>query len=100
MNREFTYQYSVVENRHMGWSAIKLAEEPFAGIVFSYENVRVADDEEAGTIDISFDYFLHDTAGKQFGDNGPFEEYIGVLLQRILLAEIAIYNEKEQHEGT
>lgn len=80
--------YVVVENKHSGLNAIKLTEEPFAGIVYAYDNIRITEDEEAGSIDIKFDYMILDKANKGFGSMEPFEKYIGEVLQDILHNEL------------
>lgn len=76
--------YVTVENKHTGQPAIKLMDEPFAGIVYCYENVNINADEEAGSIDMSFEYEILDKASKEFGSMEPFEKYIGDVLQDII----------------
>lgn len=77
-------RYTYVENKHTGQPAIKLLEEPFAGIVYCYENVKIDDDEQSSTIDMNFEYTILDKAGKDFGSMEPFETYIGDVLQDII----------------
>lgn len=76
--------YVTVENKHTGQPAIKLMDEPFAGIVYFYESVSVTENEETNTIELSFEYEILDKAGKDFGSLEPFEKYIGDVLQDIL----------------
>lgn len=76
--------YTYVENKHTGQPAIKLLDEPFAGIIYCYENVSVDEDEETRTINMNFEYEVLDKANKDFGNMEPFEKYIGDVLQDIL----------------
>lgn len=77
-------KYTYVENKHTGQPAIKLLDEPFAGIVYCYENVSIDEDEQSSTINMSFEYEVLDKANKDFGSMEPFEKYIGDVLQDIL----------------
>lgn len=76
--------YTYVENKHTGQPAIKLLDEPFAGIIYCYENVSIDEDEQTSTINMNFEYEILDKASKDFGNMEPFENYIGDVLQDIL----------------
>ena len=77
-------KYVVVENRQSGLDAIKLLEEPFSGIIYSYGKVSFDEDEENFKLTIKFDYEILDNAGKEFSDPKPFENYIGDILQELI----------------
>jgi hypothetical protein len=77
-------KYTYVENKNTGQPAIKLLEEPFAGIIYCYENVSIDENEQTSTIDMNFEYEILDKANKDFGNMEPFEKYIGDVLQDIL----------------
>lgn len=77
-------KYTYVENKHTGQPAIKLLEEPFAGIVYCYENVSINEDEDSSIINMNFEYEVLDKANKDFGNMEPFEKYIGDVLQDII----------------
>jgi len=77
-------KYVVVENRNTGFDAIKLLEEPFAGIIYSYGRVSFDVDEENDKLTINFDYEILDKASKDFGSMEPFEAYIGDVLQELI----------------
>lgn len=79
---ELQYRYAIVESRTDGFQAIKLLDEPFEGIVYSYYNINFDHDQDK--ISIKFDYECHDMANKQFGSMEPFEQYIGIVLQKII----------------
>ena len=40
------FNYVVVENKHTGFDAIKLLDEPFSGIIISYGKIEFEEDEE------------------------------------------------------
>ena len=86
------YRYSIVENRHTGQEAIKLLDEPFAGIVYSYGKIDFLEDEDQGKVSIHFEYELLDKANKEMSDMGPFEKYIGDLLTEIIHMKIQEIN--------
>ena len=89
-------RYVVVENRHTGLDAIRLLDEPFAGIVYCYNQVNLSEDEESGTAFINFDYEILDKSNKEFGSMEPFEQYISQILQQILYEHIT----KDKNERT
>jgi len=82
------FNYSVVEHRSSGMDAIKLLDEPFEGIIFTYGLIDIEEDEIDHNITIKFDYEILDKGKKDFGNMEPFENYIGELLQHILRAGI------------
>lgn len=82
------YNYVVVQNKTTGMDAIKLMDEPFANIIFTYGKINMATDEAGGIININFEYEILDKGNKEFGNMVPFETYIGGLLEHILHNEI------------
>lgn len=74
--------YVVMENKHNDLQAIKLTEEPFSGIMYTYGKVTIGEDEEIATI--HFEYEVLDWAGKSLTDKTPFEKYIGDILTELL----------------
>ena len=77
-------KYVVVENRKDGMDAIKLLEEPFSGIIYTYGRVSFDEDEANDKLTIAFEYDIIDKAGKDFGSMEPFENYIGNILQELI----------------
>lgn len=88
--------YVVVESHTDGLTAIKLIDEPFAGIVYTYGNVSTLENEDTGVITLDFEYEILDKAGKEFGSMEPFENYIGEVLQDIIHHMIAEQHMKEK----
>jgi len=82
-------KFVTVENRKNGMDAIKLLEEPFSGIIYSYGRVSFEEDEANDKLRLSFEYEIHDKNGKEFTDSKPFEKYIGDLLQELIHQGIA-----------
>ena len=78
------FNYVMVENKANGMETIKLLDEPFAGIVFSYGQINVDTEEDDHKININFEYELLDKGSKDFGNIEPFEQYIGKLLEHII----------------
>jgi hypothetical protein len=74
--------YVVMENKHNGLQAIKLTEDPFSGIMYTYGKVTIGDDEETATI--HFEYEVLEWADKALTDKEPFEKYIGDILTELL----------------
>jgi hypothetical protein len=74
----------VLENKHNGMQAIKLTEEPFAGIMYTYGKVNLDEDEATSTVTIKFEYEVLDYADKQMTDMKPFEAYIGKILEELI----------------
>ena len=74
--------YVVMENKHNDLQAIKLTEEPFSGIMYTYGKVTIGEDEEIATI--HFEYEVLDWADKVLSDKEPFEKYIGDILTELL----------------
>lgn len=85
------FNYVVVENKTTGMDAIKLLDEPFAGIIFSYGQIQINTDEENHQININFEYEILDKGNKDFGNMEPFEKYIGQLLEYML--HVGVHNE-------
>jgi hypothetical protein len=78
------FKYVVVENKHTGYDAIKLLDDPFSGIIISYGKVEFEEDDPNDTLRLKFEYEIHDKAGKDFTDLKPFEKYLGDLLQQLI----------------
>jgi hypothetical protein len=79
-----TFNYVTVQNKSNGMDAIKLLDEPFSGIIFTYGRVEFDVDEANDRLKLKFEYEILEQAGKAFSDNGPFEQYIGDLLQELI----------------
>jgi uncharacterized protein YutD len=82
-------KFVVVENRKNGMDAIKLLEEPFSGIIYSYGRVEFEEDVANDRLNLKFEYEIHDRNSKEFSDNKPFENYIGDILQELIHQGIA-----------
>lgn len=82
------FNYVMVENKINGMDAIKLLDEPFAGIIFSYGQIKIDINESGSVLNIDFEYEILDKGAKDFGNMEPFEQYIGALLEHILHSEI------------
>ena len=66
-----------VKSNNDGLEALKLTEEPYAGIIYTYGKVSF---EEGDILKIKFDYSIVDYADKVLTDSKPFEKYIGDIL--------------------
>lgn len=77
-------RYATVQHRKEGIDAIKLLEEPFSGIIYSYGKVEFEEDEANDRLKIKFEYEILDNADKSFGNMAPFEQYIGDILQELI----------------
>ena len=75
--------HALVESKTDGLQAIKLLEEPYSGIIFSYGKVTFDADEENDTLHLKFEYDIHDRANKVF-DETVFENYLGDFLQELI----------------
>lgn len=78
------FNYVTVQNRRNGMDAIKLLDEPFSGIIFTYGRVEFEEDEANDQLRIKFEYEILDKNSKEFSDPKPFEKYIGDLLQELI----------------
>jgi hypothetical protein len=74
----------VTENKRNGLQAIKLTEEPFAGIIYTYGKVSMNADEENRALHLKFEYEILDYADKGLTDMKPFEAYIGKILEGLI----------------
>jgi hypothetical protein len=74
----------VLENRSNGMTAIKLLEEPFSGIIYTYGQVKFNEDPENDKLTIAFEYEVLDYANKAMTDMKPFESYIGDILTELI----------------
>lgn len=86
------YNYVTVQNKSNGMDAIKLLDDPFSGIIFSYGRVEFEEDEANDRLVLKFEYEILEKAGKSFSDNKPFEKYIGGLLEELIHQGIAENN--------
>lgn len=82
--KKYNLPIQILERKHDGLSAVKLTEEPFEGIIFSYGKVSLDANEETQTLKINFDYEVHDMNNKVITDKKPFEEYIGKILEELI----------------
>ena len=78
-------RYVAVESKYTGIDAIKILEEPFSGIVFTFGKVSLNEDEENDKLHINFEYEIQDMGNKEITDMSPFETYIGLILQELLI---------------
>jgi hypothetical protein len=76
--------YVVMENRHNGLQAIKLTEDPFSGIMYTYGKVSFDEDAENNTATINFEYEVLDWAHKEMLDLVPLEKILGDILQELI----------------
>ena len=76
--------YTVLESKIDGLQAIKLTEQPYEGIIYTYGKVEFVEDEANDKLTIKFDYEVHDWNNKSLGNKEPFESYIGDILQQII----------------
>lgn len=76
--------YVVVEHRNGLFDAIKLTEEPFAGIIYMYGKVSFSEDEANDKLGIHFEYEILDYNDKVLTDVKPFENYIGDILTELI----------------
>ena len=73
----------VVESKSSGIDAIKLLEEPYSGIIFTYGKVSFDEDDANMKLKINFEYEILDSASKEW-DKELFEEYLGDFLQELI----------------
>lgn len=91
-------RYVTVQSKTTGLDAIKLLEEPYSGIIFTYGKVSFDVDETSDQLKIKFDYdILYDPFESPNNERGgfveeEFQQYIGDLLQELLHEEIAKNN--------
>lgn len=74
----------VLEHKEHGLQAIKLLEEPFSGIIYTYGKVDLEEDEENFVLRLKFEYTVLDYANKVLTDEAPFEAYIGKILEQLI----------------
>lgn len=87
-------RYTTVESKTTGHEAIKLLEDPYSGIIFTYGKVSFEEDDPNDHLKIKFDYdILYDPLDERNGFvKEEFEQYIGDLLQELLHQELAKNN--------
>lgn len=78
------FNYVTVQSRRDGLDAIKLLDEPFSGIIYTYGKVSFEEDEANDSLKIKFEYEILDKNNKEMSDMKPFEKYIGDLLQELI----------------
>lgn len=78
-----------VENGNSGMIGLKLTEEPYSGIIYTYGMVSLNEDPITESLKISFEYEILNYAGKTIDDKPAFENYIGDLLQELIHSQIA-----------
>jgi hypothetical protein len=78
---EVSTGYSTVDSDH-GIQAIKLTDEPYSGIIFSYGKVEFPDSEEPI---LSFEYNLHHVPDGMIYDEEEFKQYIGDFLIELIM---------------
>lgn len=81
---KYNLPIQVLERKHDGLSAVKLTEEPYQGIIFTYGKVGLEADEETSTLKINFNYEILETNGKELTDKHEFEVYIGKILEELI----------------
>ena len=75
---------TILESRKDGLQAIKLLEEPFEGIIYTYGKVSLDADEENDRIKLAFEYEILDYNNKTLVKMEPFEAYIGKILEELI----------------
>jgi hypothetical protein len=73
-----------VQSKTTGLDAIKLLEDPYSGIIFTYGKVSFDVDEENKKVKINFEYEILDRASKEWNKE-IFEEYLGDFLQELII---------------
>ena len=81
----------VLENSKNNLQVIKLTEEPYAGIMYTYGQISFDEDLENDRAVIKFEYNIHDTADIIMDDSElkEFEQYIGRILEELIHQGIA-----------
>ena len=85
MSEHLARPFIVLENTKTGEERIKLTEGSYSGIIFSYGEVKF--DEQGDTLHLKFDYDIHYAEGVSYVQS-EFEQYIGQLLQLILVEQL------------
>ena len=75
---------TILESRKDGLQAIKLLEEPFEGIIYTYGKVSMDADEENNKLKLAFEYEILDYNDKTLVKMEPFETYIGKILEELI----------------
>ena len=86
------FNYSIIKNRTTGEDAIRINDEPFEGIIFSFGQISFNENKETNWLNLNFEYQIIDKANKEFGNLEPFEEYLGELLQDIIHRQVEEIN--------
>lgn len=90
---EFKIPHKVLEQEIDGQKvyAIRLQEDPFRDIIYSYGRVSFNEDEENDRLSISFEYDLLEDNDQEY-DTKEFQNYIGELLQEMIMFEMGRNN--------
>jgi len=76
----------VIEQKSTGIEAIKLTDDPYNGIIFTYGKVSLPSVEEfmeTGEAKLAFEYEIIDNAGIEY-DKVEFEQYLGDFLVELI----------------
>lgn len=90
---EFKIPHKVLEQEIDGKKvyAIRLQEDPFRGIMYTYGRVSFDEDKENDRLSISFEYDLIEDNDQDY-DTEEFHNYIGDLLQEMIMFEMGRNN--------
>jgi hypothetical protein len=65
--------------------ALTLTTGPFAGIIFSYTNVKFTEDKANDKLRVAFEYFVHDVPEDKLGySTSQFENELGDFLMELV----------------
>jgi hypothetical protein len=81
-------RYVVLESNKNGLQPIKLTEGAFEGIIYTYGKVGFDEDDTNDTVHLRFEYDILDSNSKDLTDKASFEQYIGDILQELILEGI------------
>ena len=79
----------ILEHRTHGLQVIKLLEEPFEGIMYTYGKVSLNPNHENTSLHLAFEYEIIDYNNKTLTDKKPFELYIGKILEELIHQGVA-----------
>ena len=83
--------FKVLENTKNDLQVIKLTEDPYKGIMYTYGQISFDEDLENDRAIIKFEYNIHETADiiMNDGELKEFEQYIGRILEELIHHGIA-----------
>jgi len=101
--KDVDYTFVFDEHKKDDIATIKLLEGEYAGVVYAYSKVSVADKEnEDGTLNMSFEFMIVDSNGLEeatFSNNKKFEKTIGdILISMIVESAITTSMEELKNE--